>query len=100
MSNIEGVWDCVVQSPLGERQTQLSVVVDNDTWTGTSEADGHTLTCTDTTLDGDTITWKMKITKPVPVTLHCTATIVGDELSGTTKAGAFGSFPMTGSRVS
>ena len=50
-------------------------------------------------VDGDTISWTMKMTVPMPMTLDCTATIDGDTITGSVGAGAFGSFPMTGTRA-
>jgi hypothetical protein len=36
----------------------------------------------------------------MPLELNCTATIDGDQLTGTVNAGAFGDMPMTGQRTS
>jgi hypothetical protein len=33
------------------------------------------------------------------MTLECTATVDGDKIDGSVKAGMFGTFPMTGTRV-
>ena len=49
-------------------------------------------------VDGNQLSWKMQMTSPFPMTLDCTATIEGDSLKGTVSAGAFGSFPMIGTR--
>jgi hypothetical protein len=40
----------------------------------------------------------MKMTVPMPMTLEGEATVDGDTLTGTVKAGAFGSFPINGTR--
>jgi len=50
-------------------------------------------------VNGNTLTWQQAITTPMPMTLDMAATIDGDALTGSAKAGAFGSFPMTGTRV-
>jgi hypothetical protein len=42
----------------------------------------------------------MNITVPMPMTLTNEATIDGDTITGSVTAGAFGSFPLTGTRVS
>ena len=39
------------------------------------------------------------MTVPMPMTLDCKATVEGDTLTGTVGAGAFGSFPLTGTRT-
>jgi hypothetical protein len=51
------------------------------------------------TVAGNTIKWSMNITVPMPMTLTNEATIDGDTITGTVTAGAFGSFPLTGTRV-
>jgi peptidoglycan-N-acetylglucosamine deacetylase len=100
MSDISGKWNCTVKSPLGDRKSVMTVTVEGDTWTGTNEgSDGTMLTCENGKVQGNSITWAMKITSPMPMTVECDATIDGDTLTGTTKAGAFGSFAMTGTRA-
>ncbi len=99
MTQFDGVWDCTVKSPLGERKSKMTVVTEGDTWTGTSRAGEDSVICENGKVDGDTLTWSMKLTKPMPVTVQCSVVIDGDTLSGTTKAGSFGSFPMTGTRA-
>jgi len=50
-------------------------------------------------VEGDTITWKQSMTVPMPMTLDCKATVEDDMLKGSVAAGAFGSFPLTGTRT-
>ena len=49
-------------------------------------------------VDGNKLTWTMNMKVPMPMTLEAEATIDGDALTGTIKAGAFGSMAMTGTR--
>lgn len=98
MAGIDGTWDSTVKSPLGDQKMTLTVKTDGGTFTGTnSGAMGST--DINGTVDGDTIHWSMNITVPMPMTLDCTATADGDALTGSVGAGAFGSFPLTGTRV-
>ncbi len=98
--SVSGTYDCVVKSPMGEQKSTLTVNADGDSWTGTNSGAQGTAEVTDGKVDGNTITWSMAITVPMPMTLEGSATIDGDSLDGSVKAGAFGSFPMTGTRVS
>ncbi len=99
MSNVAGTWNCVVNSPMGAQKSVLSVTDNGDgTWTGTNTGDQGSLDCYDCTVDGDTIAWKSDMKVPMPMTLETTATVDGDAISGSVKAGMFGSFPMTGTR--
>ena len=98
--SVAGSYECTVKSPLGDQKSVLTVAVDGDTWTGTNSGAQGSFECKDGKVDGNTITWKMDMTVPMPMTLDGSATVDGDTLTGAVKAGAFGSFPMTGTRVS
>ncbi len=101
MSEVGGRWDCVVKSPLGEQKSVLTVNVNADgvTWTGDNTGLMGGLPCDNGRVDGNTLTWTMNMTVPMPMTLECDATINGDSLSGGVKAGMFGTSPMTGTRI-
>jgi hypothetical protein len=98
MSNIDGSWKTETSSPMGDQEGVLTVMTSGTTVTGnwvnpmgTSEIkDGH--------VTGDTLTWKTDILVPMPMTLDCKATVTGNTMSGTVTAGAFGTFPLTGTR--
>lgn len=98
MSSVEGAWDCVTKSPMGDQKSVLTVNVDGDSWTGQNAGAMGTLDITDGKVDGDTITWTMDMKVPMPMTLEGKATVDGDTLTGTVNAGAFGSMAMTGVR--
>lgn len=98
MAGVDGSYDCVVKSPLGDQKTTLTVRSDGATFTGTNAgAMGSMDVAGD--VDGDKLTWKQQMTVPMPMTLDCEATVAGDTLTGTVAAGAFGSFPMSGTRT-
>ena len=98
MADVDGTWDCTVKSPLGDQKMTLNVKSDGGTWSGTvSGAMGSSDISGDA--DGETITWKQQMTVPMPMTLDCQATASGDTLTGTVGAGAFGSFPLNGTRT-
>ena len=98
MANVDGSWDCVVKSPLGDQKMTVTVKTEGSTWSGNvSGAMGASDISGDA--DGDTIIWKQQMTVPMPMTLDCKATAEGDTLTGTVGAGAFGSFPLSGTRT-
>lgn len=98
MANVDGKWDVTVKSPLGDQQATLDVQSAGDSFSGTF-AGGMGTSQVNGTLAGDTMTWKMDITVPMPMTLDCEATVSGDSMDGTVTAGAFGGFPLTGTRA-
>ena len=99
MADVDGTWDTVVKSPLGDQKSTLTVKSDGSTFTGTNAGAMGSVDIEDGKVDGNTISWTMKMTVPMPMTLDCTATIDGDTITGNVGAGAFGSFPMTGTRA-
>ncbi|WP_293883307.1 hypothetical protein [Sphingomonas sp.] len=99
MSNVDGKWDCVTKSPMGDLKTVLTVIADGDTFTGSNSGAQGSMEITDGKVDGDTLTWTMDMKVPMPMVLECTATIDGDTLTGGIKAGAFGTSPMSGTRT-
>jgi hypothetical protein len=99
MMSVAGSYECVLKSPMGDQKSTMTVNVDGDTWSGDNVGAQGSITCNDGKVDGNTITWSMDLTVPMPMKLEGTATIDGDDLTGSVKAGAFGSFPLSGKRV-
>lgn len=95
---LDGTYDVTVKSPLGEQKSVLVVKTEDDTFTGTNTGANGSFDISGT-VRGDTLSWQQAITTPMPMTLDMTATIDGDTLTGSAKAGAFGSFAMTGTRT-
>ena len=99
MADVDGTWECVVKSPLGDQKmTTDGQDRRQQLHRHQRRRDGHRSTSAGK-VDGNTLTWKQSITVPMPMTLDCEATVEGDTLTGSVGAGAFGSFPMTGTRV-
>jgi hypothetical protein len=98
MSNVDGRWDCTVASPMGEQSFTLTVTSSGSTFTGRAEGAIGAMDI-EGEVTGDTIAWPMPVPKPIPITLNCEATAVGDTLEGKVTAGFMGSFPLTGQRA-
>tara|TARA_B100000678_G_scaffold279368_1_gene274998 strand:- start:738 stop:1040 length:303 start_codon:yes stop_codon:yes gene_type:complete len=98
MADVDGTWATVTKTPMGDQKADLTVVSSGDTFTGTFSGDMGQTEVQDGKVDGNTLTFKMSISSPMPMTLDGEATVDGDTLNGNVTAGAFGSFPMTGTR--
>ena len=73
MANVDGSWDCVVKSPLGDQKMTLTVNSADTSFSGAvSGAMGG---------------------------MDVTGEVDGDTMTGTVGAGAFGSFPLSGTRT-
>ena len=99
MAAVDGSWDTIVKSPLGDQKAVLTVKTDGNSWTGSQVGAMGAVDIKDGTVEGDTIKWTMSITVPMPMSLDCSATAEGDTLTGSVGAGAFGSFPLSGTRA-
>ena len=99
MANVDGSWDTVTRSPMGDQQATLTIQSSGDSFTGQYSGAMGTTEIKNGKVDGDKLTWSLDITVPMPMTLTAEATVEGDKLDGQVTAGAFGSFPMTGTRA-
>lgn len=98
--SVAGTYDCVTKTPMGDQKSTFTVVPSDDgtTFTGSNAGAMGSMDVKDGKIDGNTLTWKMDMTVPMPMTLEGKATVEGDQLTGNVNAGAFGSMPMTGQR--
>ena len=99
MTDVTGTWDAVVNSPMGEQKSTMTLNQEGDTVTGTNAGAQGSVDIQEGKVDGDTFTWKMDITVPMPLTLEGNATVEGDTMAGNIKAGAFGDMPFTAKKT-
>lgn len=98
--SVGGSYDCVTKTPMGDQKSVFTVVPSDDgtTFTGQNAGTLGSMDVENGKIDGNTLTWTMNMTVPMPMKLEGTATVDGDALTGEVKAGAFGSMAMTGQR--
>lgn len=96
--SLDGKWTIEIKSPMGAQKGTLELKVDGDKLTGTQSGDQGSLPV-DGVVEGGRGKWDAKVSTPMPMTLSFDVGVNGDALEGSVKAGAFGSFPVTGSRA-
>ena len=97
--SVAGTYETVVKSPMGDQKGTFTVVPgDGDSFTGSMAGGMGSMDVVDGKIAGDTLTWKMNMTVPMPMELNCEATVNGDQLTGKVNAGAFGDMALTGER--
>lgn len=98
--SVAGTYDVVIKTPMGDQKGKLTINPSGDSFSGmvTSDMMGS-MEIAGGTVSGDTITWTMDMKVPMPMTLQGEATIAGDAISGSVKAGAFGSMALSGTRA-
>ncbi len=97
--SVAGTYDCVTKTPMGDQKSTFTVVVDGESFTGANAGPMGSMDVVDGKVNGNVLTWKMDMKVPMPMTLEAEAVVDGDTLTGTVKAGAFGSMAMTGVRA-
>ena len=96
--SVAGTYECITKTPMGDQKSEVTINVDGDTFTGSNVGAMGSMEIESGKVDGNKLTWSMKMTVPMPMTLEGEATVDGDTITGGVKAGAFGTFPMNGTR--
>jgi hypothetical protein len=97
--SVDGTWQMTLQTPMGAQSTTVELVSDGSSLTGTQSGNGESGAIYDGSVDGDTATWKIDITRPMKLTVTFSATVEGDSISGSAKAGMFPKSSFTGTRA-
>ena len=98
--SVSGVFTTSVKSPMGDQAGTFTVKDNGDGTFGGNMAGGMgSMDVEEGKVDGNTLTWKMNMTVPMPMTLECEATVDGDVITGNVNAGAFGAMPLAGKRA-
>ncbi|MFF3941790.1 hypothetical protein [Streptomyces phaeofaciens] len=98
MQSAEGIWDLTVSTPIGRIKAVIGLRHHDGVLTGTAHGAGEEVPLTDVVLDGDRLTWKQAVTKPLRLDLAFSVTLDGDTLTGTSKAGRLPASGVTGER--
>ena len=99
MSDLDGTWETVIDTPMGQQKPTVTLQTDGGSLSGTMSGAQGTVDIKDGSVDGNTGAWQVSITSPMPMTLEFSATANGDEITGNVKLGAFGSADFTGTRA-
>ncbi|MCF3131554.1 hypothetical protein [Streptomyces olivochromogenes] len=98
MQSAEGTWDLTMSTPIGRMKAVIELRSRDGVLTGTAHGTGEDVPLTEVVLDGDRLTWKQAITKPLRLNLAFDVRLDGDTLTGTSKAGRLPSSKLTGER--
>ena len=95
----DGTWNVTLNTPMGAQAGTLELATDGNALTGTMSGPQGSMELENGTADGDSLSWTVNMTQPMPITIEATATVDGDEISGEAKLGAFGTATFSGSRA-
>src|ERR1700759_3071137 len=96
---IDGKWEITINRPLGAQKAHRARKSDGASLSGTQTAQGSTQPLANGKADGNKLSWSANITSPMPMTLEFSGNVDGEKISGSVKAGAFGSFPFSGGKT-
>jgi len=99
MSDVDGTWETVTNTPMGQQKGTVKLQTDGDKLTGTISGAQGTVDIQEGSVDGNSARWKLDITNPMPITLEFSVTVDGDSLSGNVQLGAFGTATISGTRA-
>jgi hypothetical protein len=97
--SVDGSWNITMSTPLGERQTKLTLTSTGATLNGTQSADGDSTEIFDGTVNGSDVAWKVSITNPMPLTLEFAGKVDGGTMAGDMTINPMGSFPFSGTKA-
>ncbi|WP_137681063.1 hypothetical protein [Aurantiacibacter suaedae] len=99
--SVAGTYEFAVNTPMGAQSGTMTVVPDasGTAFTGTIDGSLGHIEVDDGTIVGDTLTWSMRMSSPMPVGLDCEAVVSGDTVEGKVRAGIFGTMSLTGRKI-
>ncbi len=82
-----GEWDVTIKTPSGTLAVMYAFAECDGVLAGTATAKGETVPLRDIVLDGQRITWRQSVTKPMRLNLDFDVEIDADRLTGYSRAG-------------
>jgi hypothetical protein len=96
--SITGNWNITIATPLGTQFVVLELTETAGIVAGIARGKAESTPLIDPVLDGDRLSWRQSITKPMRLNLTFDVTISGDTLNGTSKAGMLPASKVSGTR--
>lgn len=96
---LDGTWKVTVDTPMGAQESTLTLKTVGTELTGDSKSAMGSFEIKGGKVDGDKASWTADLTQPMPMKLEFEISVSGDNMTGSVKAGAFGTSPLKGTRV-
>ena len=95
---VDGTYEISIQAPQGPQPMTLELKTSGTELSGCVREGEESLDILEPSLKGNQVTFKLNVTKPMPVTLAFDATIEGDIIQGTASVSVI-KLPFEGKRV-
>jgi hypothetical protein len=96
--SIAGDWDVAIKTPIGTLAVVYTFTERDGVLAGTAIGRDETVPLQAVNVDGQRITWRQSVRKPMRLNLDFDVTIDGDRLSGYSRAGRLPRSAVTGQR--
>ena len=97
---VDGTYKIEMDTPMGKQESTLTLKTDGGKLSGSTESMFGKLDFSGGTVTGDSFAFTMKMSGPMgDMQLDYTGQVSGDNISGSVKAGDFGSSPFKGKRI-
>jgi hypothetical protein len=95
---VQGRWNITIATPMGDKSGVLELHVDGNSVTGSLSDGDHHVEISDGKIEGNKVSWRAKITKPMRLSFQFTAVVEENRISGAARY-MLGSAPFSGTRV-
>jgi hypothetical protein len=92
-------WELTLSTPMGPQVMTAGILRNGATFSGTLSSPEMGTKDITGQISGNTLSWKLGLTKPVSITLSFEANVEGDQITGHAKLGMFGKAALTGKRI-
>jgi hypothetical protein len=96
--SFEGTWDLTIATPIGRMNSVVELSRRDGVLSGHAKGAAEQVALQDIVVDGDHLTWRQSVTKPMRLNLAFAVRVEGDTLTGTSKAGRLPASKVTGRR--
>lgn len=94
-----GTWDVTIASPISKLQVRLAISCSDGEIRGSATQGDETVDLLAPVLRVDTLSWSLRVTKPMRLNLKFEVAVDGDAMYGTVRAGILPASKLTGNRV-
>lgn len=98
--SVEGTWNITLNTPMGAQPAKLVLSSEGGTLDGRIESGTlGDVPLDEVAADGNGLTFKASVSRPMPMVIEASAAVNGDEISGDLKLGSFGNATFAGTRA-
>ena len=94
-----GKWNVTLNTPMGAQIVTLTLEAEGATLSGSIEGPQGSQSFEGGKIEGNGLSWVVKMTQPMEMTLAFSAEVDADKISGNVDLGSFGSASFEGTRA-